>query len=230
MTERYNRTLKNVLSHLASQDRGTWDESLQWATLAINTSYQSTIEEIPFFLFHGRDADIPLVKLMQTPQIDYSLGENYAAEVTMRLHQAFKTVKEKSETAHQKSALLREKGVRNDHVAPGAVVLLRNETNQPDEAASWPTLYEGPYRVMEKNVTNTKIVGICDRKEKYVHLNRLKIAHLRGDPFPLTEAVTTEEVNKDTTDTEQPIPEEEASGDNQTDTIGPRYNLRHRRN
>lgn len=57
-------------------DHSTGGESIQWATLAINTSYQSTIEEIPCFLFHSRDADIPLAKLIQTPKIDNYLGKN----------------------------------------------------------------------------------------------------------------------------------------------------------
>ena len=230
-TERYNRTLKGVLSHLASHDRSSWNDSLMWATFAINTSYQDSIEDVPFFLFHGRDADVPIVKLLNRPRIDYSLGEDYAAEVSQRLHVAFKTVKEKSEAAHLKSKENRVKRIKNEGILPGSVVMLRNEAKVPENPRAWPTPYEGPYRVIEKTATNARIRGIFNRKEKYVHLHRLKVAYLRGCPFPLEEHPGDKPADTEATRRGDTRSRDDGDGPTDSQESGPqktRYNLRRR--
>uniref|UniRef100_A0A6A7FXQ6 RNA-directed DNA polymerase n=1 Tax=Hirondellea gigas TaxID=1518452 RepID=A0A6A7FXQ6_9CRUS len=184
LTERYNRTLKQALAHIAAKDRGSWDRTLPWATLAMNTAYQSSIEEIPFFLFHGRDANVPLIKALKQPEVDYSLGENYAAEMSARLHIAFKTVKEKSDAAHERSKQLKERGVKNDKIEAGAIVFLRNETHKVDSGKEWPAPFIGPFRILNKTETNAEIQELNGHNIQRVHLNRLKIAYLRGDAYP----------------------------------------------
>ena len=65
--------------------------------LATNTSYQSSIKEIPFFIHHGRDTRLPFNDLVnKLPEINYA-EEHYAAEVSLRLSQAFTHVKTMSQ-------------------------------------------------------------------------------------------------------------------------------------
>ena len=54
--EKANSTIKKTLSHLSEEDRFCWDKQVSLTCLAINTSYQSSIKEIPFFIHHGRDS------------------------------------------------------------------------------------------------------------------------------------------------------------------------------
>ena len=49
-TEKANSTIKKTLSHLSEEDRFCWDKQMSLTCLAINTSYQSSIKEIPFFI------------------------------------------------------------------------------------------------------------------------------------------------------------------------------------
>jgi hypothetical protein len=53
-TERTNRTLEDVLRHYVSQDGKDWSEHLDAAEYAINTAWQESIQETPFFLNYGR--------------------------------------------------------------------------------------------------------------------------------------------------------------------------------
>ena len=51
--------------------------------------------------------------------------------------------------------------------------------------------------MLEKTNTNAVIQGLFNRKTRMtVHLNRLKIAHIRGDPFPMTEDPNIEETGE----------------------------------
>jgi hypothetical protein len=53
-TERTNRTLEDVLRHYVSWEGTDWSEHLDAAEYAINTAWQESIKETPFFLNYGR--------------------------------------------------------------------------------------------------------------------------------------------------------------------------------
>ena len=217
--ERYNGTLKTTLQKLATADKFSWDVTLPFAVLAINTSYQQTIEEIPYYLFFGRDAYLPYGDAFKPPPVDHSAGENYAAEMTARLFIAFQTVKEKSNIAHEKSVQRQQKKIQNNDIAAGSIVLLRNEAQQTSNQSEWPNQYEGLYRVLRRTKTNALIKHIHKNKaERNVHLNRLKKAYPRDENESIHPETNVEIV--------------ETEPDCQVPTINSppkRYNLRKRR-
>ena len=53
-TERMNRTLEDVLRHYVGNGGADWAEHLDAAEYAINTSWQESVQETPFFLNYGR--------------------------------------------------------------------------------------------------------------------------------------------------------------------------------
>jgi len=188
LTEKANSTIKKTLSHLAKEDRFTWDEQIPTAVLAINTSFQTSIQEIPFFLFHGRDARLPFNDLInkQAP-VNYA-EEDYATEMSLRLRKAFSHVKNMCAIAHKRSAIQHNKKATAGKISVGDMVLLRNETGfgEGRNMLAWPTRYIGPYRVLQRNKNTFKIRGIYSQQyEQTVHLNRLKLANMKPDlPFP----------------------------------------------
>lgn len=231
LVEKNNSTIKKALSHLSGNDQFTWDESLPFVTLAINTAFQTRILDVPFFLFHGRDANLPYAEVMGKPQINYSCDTNYAAEMTLRLNKAFTLVTQNSKISHDKSAQYYNKTANHRVIAPGSLVLLRNETNKRDSLSSWPTNFIGPYRVISRSNNNYKIKGVyADRKEQTVHVNRLKIAHLRPDtafPFNNHTPSQKEDHNAQTS----PAPMTGHSSGTEVQAVQqptPRYNLRSR--
>ena len=95
--EKGNSNIKKTLSQLSEEDRFCWDKQVSLTCLAINTSYQSRIKEIPFFIQHGRDARLPFNDLVnKLPEINYA-EEDYAAEMSLGLSQAFSHVKRMSQ-------------------------------------------------------------------------------------------------------------------------------------
>ena len=242
--EKANSTIKKLLSHLSSDDKFTWDEQLPFALLAMNTAYQSLIQEVPYFLHHGRDANLPFNKLVnKRNRVNYS--DDYASEMSGRLSKAFALVKTLTQKAHDLSAKQYNKRVRNTNkVEIGSIVLLRNETNKTQSVNGWPTRYIGPYRVVDKYNNNFKIKGIySDKRVQTVHLNRIKIATLRDNvAYPFNnDAEELGEHNVSLGD-EPPLENVNPSNDEESAnvardnrlreaecTIAPRYNLRNRK-
>jgi transposase InsO family protein len=185
-TERVNQTLKKALSHLAAHDTRTWDDQLPYVILATNCAYHTSIKEIPFYIYHGRDPSIPFSDFLGKQKIDYTLGENYAAEMSSRLHKAFEIVKNNSSTAHQVSAEYYNKNTKESDLKVGTMVFLSNETNLEANRYTWRTKWIGPYRIIDKFNNNFRIQGIyADRKKQTLHANRLKLANMReGYVYP----------------------------------------------
>jgi hypothetical protein len=207
----------------------SWEKTLPYATLAMNTAYHTVVENTPFYLFFGRDAYMPYSDLFTPPRIDYTMGENYAAEMTARMHSAFKVVRRLIKQAHTKTAKRRDKHVNSEKLQPGMLVFVRNERQDTDHDNQWPPKYTGPYRVLELTRTNARIKHLYKKsKEQYVQLHRCKYAKIRNDPFPLriddeeTEVPGNEPSNEGN-EVEQPQ-EPQPSSD---ETAG-RYNLRRR--
>jgi transposase InsO family protein len=104
LTEKMNSVCKRALSHLSSDDKFTWDDSVPLVTLAINTAFQTSINDVPFFLFHGRDAHLPFGDFLSKQPINYASDTNYAVEMSLRLSNAFSQVRKQSKIANDKSA------------------------------------------------------------------------------------------------------------------------------
>jgi transposase InsO family protein len=60
LTERFNKTLADMLSMYVDVDQRNWDTILPFVTFAYNSSKQDTTGFSPFFLVHGRDIQTPL--------------------------------------------------------------------------------------------------------------------------------------------------------------------------
>ena len=72
LCERFNRTLTEILRCLTYIQPNSWDLLLKIAMLAYNTSFNSAVNESPYYLFFLRDAILPYQELLNyntnTPQ------------------------------------------------------------------------------------------------------------------------------------------------------------------
>lgn len=65
-TERMNRTLEDVLRHYVGQDaQSDWAECLDAAEYAINTAWQESVHETPFYLNYGQHPNRPVALAAQ---------------------------------------------------------------------------------------------------------------------------------------------------------------------
>ena len=66
--ERFNGTLKHIITKLINNNRSDWEDKLGPALLAYNNSASDVTGSTPFFLHHGRRARLPLSKLLRPVQ------------------------------------------------------------------------------------------------------------------------------------------------------------------
>ncbi len=68
LTERFNKTLCEMLSHYKPlTDLTEWDKNVRPVMFAHNTSIQKTLKEVPYFLMFGRDPTLPQDTLFDLP-------------------------------------------------------------------------------------------------------------------------------------------------------------------
>jgi transposase InsO family protein len=65
-TERLNRVLEDMLRHYIGSSETEWDSLLPIAEFAINSAYNTSIQNTPFFLNYGRHPRTPLLRELDT--------------------------------------------------------------------------------------------------------------------------------------------------------------------
>ena len=97
ITERYNRTLEEMLTHFVDEEQSDWDLKLDKVVFAYNTSVHAVTKKTPFELMFGRQAKIPLdlvyglgpetSELVQQYEVDWdytSYSEQLKADLSVR--------------------------------------------------------------------------------------------------------------------------------------------------
>ena len=107
--ERWHRTLGEMLRATVDLDQRNWDEALPECLLAYRTSVHATTKMTPFFLMHGREADLPVDLIFARPPQDYELATEYGKELTDRLDAAYSFVRD-----NQKKVIKRQIQKVND--------------------------------------------------------------------------------------------------------------------
>ena len=67
LTERFNKTLADMLSIYTNTNQTNWDEFLNHVTFAYNTSRQDSMQFSPFMLVYGREPILPIEANMIEP-------------------------------------------------------------------------------------------------------------------------------------------------------------------
>jgi len=68
LTERFNKTLAEMLSHYIPETPFTeWDKNLPAVTFAYNSSVKKTTNEVPYFLMFGRPSKLPQDVMFDLP-------------------------------------------------------------------------------------------------------------------------------------------------------------------
>ena len=75
-TERYNRTMLQVLRALFIEYPGQWDQNLAWAVCLYNNAWHEAIRNTPNYVTFLRDDNIPYQALiLQTPLHDNTVSD-----------------------------------------------------------------------------------------------------------------------------------------------------------
>uniref|UniRef100_A0A3Q3K986 Integrase catalytic domain-containing protein n=1 Tax=Monopterus albus TaxID=43700 RepID=A0A3Q3K986_MONAL len=115
MVERFNRTLIDQLAKTLLTYGGEWDDYVKHVAFTYNTTTHSCTRFTPFFLTHGREAQVPSDVLLPTRALD-----------TQSLSVAFSGARMHSEMAHDRQKLYHDEASRHQPYELGAMVWLRN--------------------------------------------------------------------------------------------------------
>lgn len=180
LTERFNRTLGDMLATHVASDQTNWDLVLPFATYAYNTATQVTTGFSPFFLLYGRQPSHTIDTLLPyAPDASECTPVSEAARCAEDCRQLAK----RFTTADQQ----RQKNARDDDhppvatFAPGALVWLHVPPCAPGLSSKLLSNYHGPYRVVERsspvNYVIEPLTPPGDRRRRgrdVVHVDRLK--------------------------------------------------------
>lgn len=185
LVERFNRTLKDMLSKYVSTTGDDWDDHLPHVLLAYNTAVHASTGYTPFFLTHGREANLPAdVILGPTPQASPTTPStmSYARKLTTSLRTAFKEVRQNTRLAGQKQKLAYDAKVSHRAYQEGDRVWLHDPTTVRQKLKP---RWKGPYTVVKRLEPGVTYKLRDDNgKHQVVHFNRLKKCHSNTSVAP----------------------------------------------
>lgn len=164
--ERGHHVIIENLKHYVNS-RTDWDDQLDFAIFAYNTSVHEGTKFSPYELVFGKPPllptgnDLPNYEQLKTE-------DDYLKELVTRLHHLHKDARENLITAKKKSKENYDKKIHPLEVLPGTHVFLRKEF----KTGKFDDMYTGPHQVIEVlDDKNAKIM--IKNKEKVVSIDRL---------------------------------------------------------
>jgi len=122
-TERFNRTLCEMLSKYVQQNGADWDEWLPVVTMAYNSAVHASTGESPFFLNHGRTMRLPADVDMKLPE-QYNPVEDFARDLVKHTRKALESAGQAQDLATQRQALYYDRERVEATFRPNDLVML----------------------------------------------------------------------------------------------------------
>ena len=172
MIEVFHRTLKQTLKLWSIEYSSEWDELLPYAIFSYNTAFHTILQEVPHYLNHGYDAQLPIDLLVDTQTDRQSNIHHYAYELVNKLKQVHQRVKD---------ILLEVNKERNNdillakvlNIKIGDYVYIYDPSTRVGESSKLKVRWIGPYRVISQ-VSQTVYVIDRDGKSDSINIERLK--------------------------------------------------------
>ncbi|GFS96184.1 transposon Tf2-9 polyprotein [Trichonephila clavipes] len=192
LTERFNKTLADMLSMYVDVEQKNWDEILPFVTFAYNTAKQETTGFTPFYLLHGREAETTLDTML--PFCPNDFDDNNITKIAARAEESRQLARVHTLRAQDKDRRRYDSKHQMVSYAPGYLVWVYTPVRKVDLSEKLLRRYFGPYQVLRRLSAVTYEVEDFDpasRKRKLrevVHVLRMKPYH---DP---AEQIETEDI------------------------------------
>lgn len=202
-TERLVGTVKRIITAVLDDKtyKERWVDALQPATFAYNATVSNATGFSPFYLTHGRFANIPGDELAHAGDDDAVSPEYYASVLAKTLADSKTFVQHLKETMRTKQKEEESKTLLAFH--EGDAVLLhdgRQDTRLGKQLRTFARLFLGPYEVVKRLGEYVYLIRPYGAKRGKaaagltVHGSRLKAFHgelpARGPPLPHNEVVS----------------------------------------
>lgn len=181
LTERFNKTLADMLSMYVDQDHSNWDDALAGSTFAYNTAIQESTKASPFYLIYGRDPFAPMDRVLPVSEHPPRTRpvQDARAEALLNISRA-----------QNKQAARYNENRRDVTYKPGQFVYVQKPTRKRGRAEKLLHQHHGPYEVLCQmgpvtyELRTNRAKG--RRKTEVVHVSKLKLAHQRDEGYIAT--------------------------------------------
>lgn len=181
LTERFNKTLADMLSMYVDTEQKNWDEILPFVTFAYNTAKQETTGFTPFHLLHGREAETTMDTML--PFCPDDVDDDYNRRIIARAEESRQLARVQTLRAQEKDRQRYDSEHRMVYYAPGDLVWIYTPVRKVGLSEKLLRRYFGPYQVLRRLSDVTYEVQDFDpdsrrRKPKdIVHVLRMKPYH-----------------------------------------------------
>nr|CAD2207460.1 unnamed protein product [Meloidogyne enterolobii] len=102
--ERSNRIIKSILAHYVNKEGRNWQEYLQLATMAYNSSKQESTKYSPFYILYGREMKLPIDRVLEIGENEHNNTEItlFQENLENKLNNIWKQTKINIEKAQEK--------------------------------------------------------------------------------------------------------------------------------
>lgn len=171
LTERFNRTLANMLSMYVSQNHRDWDVWLKYVVFAYNTTVQDSTGYAPFYLLHGFQARLPT-------EILYQDDNTPPTKRYEKLHEARELAIKANISAQARQKHQYDKKQYSIEFNVGDQVLVLQQRGYTGQTTKLRHPYRGPFKVIAKYSDLVYLVDWDDgsnrKGEELVHVSRMK--------------------------------------------------------
>eukprot|EP00624_Nannochloropsis_granulata_P001058 evm.model.NODE_1477_length_24586_cov_22.484747.9 len=180
IAERAIQSFQGMLRHAVEDgNQDEWDDFIDAARFAHNTSYNTSVGECPFFLLYGTDPNVPLDLILHADQPHYANLKDYTARLALRLRKAWAAARAMNDKTRQdrysKHQAKAPKGFNKFETNARVYVYAAQHKKGLSRKLTAP--WSGPYRVIGEHIPGVYIVKPADGKtgqDIRVHASRLK--------------------------------------------------------
>lgn len=128
-TERFNRTLGNMIRALPPRDKQKWPQMLQTLTFAYNCTAHESTGYAPFYLMYGRIPKLPVDVMFHNVERDNDITDydSYVKRMRDDLKEALALAQVNAHSSQQRQADLYNRGIKGTDIEEGDQVLLANK-------------------------------------------------------------------------------------------------------
>ena len=177
LVERFNRTLKNMLTKLVEARGKNWDRLLGPVLLAYRTTPHSSSGETPFFLMYGRDCQLPTGLDFYVPPVSLpTVTTDYARELFGELKTARQLARQNIGKAQAAQKTRYDKAAcGNIKVEEGDLVMLKVQPQFKLDRS-----FGGPYRVYTVTDTCAHIRPIDKPNDDLITVSLQRLSRCRN--------------------------------------------------
>jgi len=175
--ERFNHTLKTMLSMYVNDKQTNWDEYLSFVVFAYNTSVNKSTNYSPFVLLYGREPLYPIdIRLNYTFNYDtYENSDDYLNKLKQKLSYSTEIAKIFLEKSKENNKIEYEnrKG-KKLKLKEGDKVLVYTPNTKPGLSSKLTHHYIGPFQIIKK-MSETNFLLKMKNKNQIINIDRLKL-------------------------------------------------------